>query len=50
MSTRLNAFFAFCVKQRLYPLPVTDNGKDDLRVRTGIATRGNASNADDAFT
>ena len=45
-----NAFFAFCVKQRLYPLLVTDNGKDDLRVRTGIAQRRHPRNADDAFT
>ncbi len=45
-----NAFFAFCVKQRLYPLLVTDNGKDDLRVRTGIAMRGHPRNRDEAFT
>lgn len=45
-----NAFFAFCVKKRLYPLLVTDNGKDDLRVRTGITIGGHPRNADDAFT
>ena len=45
-----NAFFAFCVKQRLYPLLVTDNGKDDLRVRTGIAMRDHPRNCDDVFT
>lgn len=45
-----NAFFAFCVRHRLYPLLLTDNGKDDLRVRTGIAMRGHPRNEDDAFT
>jgi predicted O-methyltransferase YrrM len=45
-----NAFFAFCVRHRLHPLLLTDNGKDDLRVRTGIAVRGHRRNEDDAFT
>jgi hypothetical protein len=45
-----NAFFAFCVKQRLFPLLMTDNGKDNLRVRTGIALRGHANNGNDLFT
>lgn len=45
-----NAFFAFCVKHRLFPLLMTDNGKDNLRVRTGIALRGHASNGNDLFT
>ena len=45
-----NGFFAFCVKRRLFPLLMTDNGKDDLRVRTGIAMRGHARNSDDLFT
>jgi len=31
-----NAFHAFVVERRLYPLLLTDNGKDDLRVRTGL--------------
>lgn len=31
-----NAFFAFCVEHRLSPLLFTDNGKDNLRVRTGL--------------
>jgi cephalosporin hydroxylase len=31
-----NAFFAFCVEHRLSPLLLTDNGKDNLRVRTGL--------------
>lgn len=45
-----NAFFAFCVKHRLFPLLMTDNGKDNLRVRTGIAMRGHARNGDELFT
>jgi predicted O-methyltransferase YrrM len=45
-----NAFFAFCVKHRLFPLLMTDNGKDNLRVRTGIALRGHANNSNDLFT
>ena len=31
-----NAFFKFCVEHKLYPLLSTDNGKDDLMVRTGM--------------
>jgi predicted O-methyltransferase YrrM len=45
-----NAFYAFCVKRRLYPLLMTDNGKDDLRVRTGIAKCGHERNSNDLFT
>ena len=45
-----NAFFAFCVKHRLFPLLMTDNGKDNLRVRTGIVLRGHSWNADPVFT
>lgn len=45
-----NAFYKFCVRQRLYPLLVTDNGKDDLRVRTGIAMRDHPRNGDDTYT
>jgi len=45
-----NAFYAFCVQHRLYPLLLTDNGKDDLRVRTGIAMRGHPRNGDEIFT
>ena len=46
----LNAFYAFCVKHRLYPLLMTDNGKGDLRVRTGIAKCGHERNSNDFFT
>ena len=45
-----NAFYAFCVDQRLHPLLVTDNGKDDLRVRTGLAKRDHPRNSDNSFT
>jgi predicted O-methyltransferase YrrM len=45
-----NAFFEFCVKHRLYPLLMTDNGKDNLRVRTGIAIRNHKRNGNDLFT
>jgi len=31
-----NAFHAFVVEHAFYPLLLTDNGKDDLRVRTGV--------------
>jgi len=45
-----NAFFALCVDKRLYPLLLTDNGKDDLRVRTGLVLRGHPRNGDPSFT
>jgi hypothetical protein len=45
-----NAFYAFCVKHRLFPLLMTDNGKDDLRVRTGLVYRRHVNNANDLFT
>ncbi len=45
-----NAFFAYCVQERLHPLLLTDNGKDDLRVRTGIALRAHPRNGDPAYT
>lgn len=35
-----NAFHAFVVKNNLYPLFLTDNGKDDLRVRMGLIDLG----------
>lgn len=34
-----NAFYAFCAQQCYYPLLLTDNGKDDLRVRIGLIRR-----------
>lgn len=45
-----NAFAAFCVEHRLFPLLVTDNGKDDLRVRTGLISRRHPHNGDALFT
>ena len=31
-----NGFFEFCVRNRYYPLFLTDNGKDGLKVRLGV--------------
>jgi predicted O-methyltransferase YrrM len=31
-----NGFHAFCCEQKLFPLLLTDNGKDNLRVRMGL--------------
>lgn len=31
-----NGFFEFCVKNKIYPLFLSDNGKDGLRVRLGL--------------
>lgn len=31
-----NGFFSFCDENKLYPLILTDNGKNNLRIRTGI--------------
>ena len=45
-----NAFFAFCVRMRLFPLLLTDNGKDNLRVRTGVISRAHQNNENDLFT
>lgn len=45
-----NAFFEFAVRERLRPLLLTDNGKDELRVRTGVAWLGNPLNGDGSFT
>ena len=42
--------FEFAVQQRLRPLLLTDNGKDELRVRTGVAWMGNPLNRDASFT
>lgn len=45
-----NAFFAYCVQHRLFPLLFTDNGKDNLRVRTGLVLRDHPRNGDPLFT
>ena len=45
-----NAFFGFCFTNRLWPVLLTDNGKDDLRVRTGIVSMCHPNNNHDSFT
>ena len=45
-----NAFYKFCCEKRLFPLLLTDNGKDDLRVRTGLIDRTHPRNGDSSFT
>ena len=45
-----NAFFEYAVRERLRPLLLTDNGKDELRVRTGVAWMANPLNRDPSFT
>jgi len=45
-----NAFYAFCATKRLYPVLFTDNGKDNLRVRTGVVSKKHLRNQDPAFT
>ncbi|MBM3812294.1 MAG: class I SAM-dependent methyltransferase [Acidimicrobiia bacterium] len=44
-----NAFFAFCVANQFVPLLLTDNGKDGLRVRTGLVRRAHPANSNAAF-
>jgi predicted O-methyltransferase YrrM len=45
-----NGFFAFCVEHRLSPLLFTDNGKDNLRVRTGLVKLDHPRNDIHAIT
>jgi predicted O-methyltransferase YrrM len=45
-----NAFFAFCVQHRLNPVLFTDNGKDNLRVRSGVVKLDHPRNAIHAVT
>lgn len=44
-----NAFFAYCVERRLSPMLLTDNGKDDLRVRTGLVALNHQRNQNPPF-
>jgi len=44
-----NAFFAFCVRHRLSPALFTDNGKDNLRVRTGLCCKEHPKNQNESF-
>lgn len=39
-----NGFLEFCVKNRLYPLFLTDNGKDSLKVRLGLVYLNHSNN------
>jgi len=45
-----NGFFCFCVEHRLSPLLFTDNGKDNLRVRTGLVKLDHPRNDIHAIT
>ncbi len=45
-----NAFFDHCVRSRQRPLLLTDNGKDELRVRTGLIWMAALQNGDPSFT
>jgi len=40
-----NGFLEFCVKHKLYPLFLTDNGKDSLKVRLGIVRLDHPNNS-----
>lgn len=45
-----NAFYEYCVNRHLFPILVTDNGKDDLRVRTGVIKLDHPKNRIAAIT
>ena len=45
-----NAFYQFCATRRLFPVLLTDNGKDNLRVRTGVIWLDHPNNMNDIFT
>lgn len=45
-----NAFISFCTAERLYPLFLTDNGKDALRVRLGVVSMENPYNGNAFIT
>lgn len=44
------AFFAYCIERKLFPLCLTDNGKDNLRVRTGVVRMDHPKNDAVAYT
>jgi predicted O-methyltransferase YrrM len=44
-----NAFYGFCAARQYVPLLLTDNGKDGLRVRTGLVKRTHPANFNPAF-
>ena len=39
-----NAFFSMCDSRRLFPLCLTDNGKDNLRMRSGLVKMNHPKN------
>jgi hypothetical protein len=45
-----NAFFNFVSMNELYPLLLTDNGKDNLRVRTGLVDLAHKNNKTSHYT
>jgi hypothetical protein len=45
-----NGFFSFVVENNLYPLLLTDNGKDNLRVRSGLISNFNKFNKTSSIT
>lgn len=45
-----NSFFKLCSERNLYPLLATDNGKDDLMIRTGIVKLDHPYNGNPAVT
>jgi len=45
-----NAFFKFCVEGPYHPLCLTDNGKDNLNVRTGLVLLNHPNNIIPAIT
>lgn len=45
-----NAFFSFCVTRQLSPVLFTDNGKDNLRIRSGLVKLDHPRNLERAFT
>lgn len=45
-----NGFIEFCVKEKLYPLFLTDNGKDALKMRLGLTWMNHPSNGKQEVT
>ena len=44
-----NGFYSYCSHHELYPLLLTDNGKDELRVRTGVIDLKHPKNKEKAY-
>ncbi len=45
-----NGFYSFCCERKLFPLLLTDNGKDNLRVRTGLVALDHPNTGNPAIT